>query len=58
MATAPEQTKAGQAHNDHRRNGAHLDTPDELEREQFSISDLTSDLVDLRNLGESLMRSR
>ncbi|WP_298305420.1 MerR family DNA-binding transcriptional regulator [uncultured Erythrobacter sp.] len=28
---------------EHRRNGAHLDRPDDLAREQFSISDLTSE---------------
>lgn len=31
------------ADNDRRHAGAHLDRPDELDREQFSISDLTSE---------------
>ena len=38
MATAPANENTEQ-----RRNGAHLDRPDKLEREQFSISDLTSE---------------
>ena len=43
MATVSIPTKADPANTDQRRNGAHIDTPDELEREQFSISDLTSE---------------
>ena len=38
MAPAPAQTKS-----DKRHSGAHLDKPDEHAREQFSISDLTSE---------------
>jgi len=48
MATAPEQTRdetppAIRGASEHRRNGAHLDTPDAQAREQFTISDLTSE---------------
>ena len=43
MATAQASSKAAEAETDQRHNGAHLDTPDKLEREQFSISDLTSE---------------
>ncbi|NQX93690.1 MAG: MerR family DNA-binding transcriptional regulator [Erythrobacter sp.] len=43
MATATADTKAAKAVNDERLTGAHIDTPDEFEREQFSISDLTSE---------------
>jgi DNA-binding transcriptional MerR regulator len=43
MATAHIDTKAGQANTQKRLGGAHIETPDELEREQFSISDLTSE---------------
>lgn len=43
MATAPLHPKAEKAENDQRLGGAHIETPDELEREQFSISDLTSE---------------
>jgi DNA-binding transcriptional MerR regulator len=46
MATAPKSTtenRASGAGDGQRRNGAHLDRPDKLEREQFSISDLTSE---------------
>jgi DNA-binding transcriptional MerR regulator len=47
MATAPARTSkdegAASAAPEQRRNGAHLDTPDALEREQFSISDLTTE---------------
>ena len=45
MATASEQKSdltSGQKGNQ-RRNGAHLDRPDKLSREQYSISDLTSE---------------
>ena len=46
MATAPDHD-ADKTPTDNpegqRRNGAHLDRPDKLEREQFSISDLTSE---------------
>lgn len=43
MATATADTRAAKAETSQRRNGAHIDTPDKLEREQFSISDLTSE---------------
>lgn len=43
MATATTASKAEPAETNQRRNGAHIDTPDKLEREQFSISDLTSE---------------
>ncbi|MEO1731007.1 MAG: MerR family DNA-binding transcriptional regulator [Pseudomonadota bacterium] len=43
MATASVQSKAVKAATDQRHQGAHIDTPDEFEREQFSISDLTSE---------------
>ncbi|MEM7700628.1 MAG: MerR family DNA-binding transcriptional regulator [Pseudomonadota bacterium] len=43
MATATAETKADTATTDQRLTGAHIETPDELEREQFSISDLTSE---------------
>jgi len=47
MATAPkEQPDDGRqtpAKDGQRRNGAHLDRPDKLSRERFSISDLTSE---------------
>jgi len=38
-----ENSPAKSIGSDQRRNGAHIDTPDALEREQFSISDLTSE---------------
>ena len=41
MATAPDPKT--DVDNPNRRNGAHLDRPDKLSREQFSISDLTSE---------------
>ncbi len=47
MATTTALTPASEMANepsaDQRHKGAHIDTPDELEREQFSISDLTSE---------------
>jgi len=43
MATASTHTKTKLTDLDHRHQGAHIDKPDELEREQFSISDLTSE---------------
>ncbi|MBV7259961.1 MerR family transcriptional regulator [Erythrobacter crassostreae] len=44
MATAPAHESAEKTTvNEQRRNGAHLDRPDKLSREQFSISDLTSE---------------
>jgi len=44
MATAPAQQDDSQtSEKEGRRNGAHLDRPDKHEREQFSISDLTSE---------------
>ncbi|MEL7197094.1 MAG: MerR family DNA-binding transcriptional regulator [Pseudomonadota bacterium] len=45
MATASIDTKTSALSNadEHRQNRAHLDTPDAQERDQFSISDLTSD---------------
>lgn len=41
MATAPDHEPARTSGK--QRNGAHLDRPDALSREQFSISDLTSE---------------
>ena len=41
MATAPDHKT--DSNNAQRRNGAHLDRPDKHAREQFSISDLTSE---------------
>lgn len=43
MATAPAHTESAIAGAEARRNGAHLDRPDIHEREQFTISDLTSE---------------
>lgn len=46
MATAPDHEtdqRQAEASEGQRRNGAHLDRPDKLAREQFSISDLTSE---------------
>ncbi|MDT8279517.1 MAG: MerR family transcriptional regulator, partial [Erythrobacter sp.] len=47
MATAPAQNPAANSETDTdhepRRNGAHLDRPDKHAREQFTISDLTSE---------------
>jgi len=45
MATAPknELDRTGKEASGQRANGAHLDRPDKLSREQFSISDLTSE---------------
>lgn len=43
MATASADTKAEKVVNGERLTGAHIDRPDKLEREQFSISDLTSE---------------
>jgi len=43
MATAPADTSALDPAAEPRRNGAHLDRPDVHEREQFTISDLTSE---------------
>ncbi|MCZ8136709.1 MAG: MerR family DNA-binding transcriptional regulator [Porphyrobacter sp.] len=44
MATAPAQNESASAVGaEARRNGAHLDRPDIHEREQFTISDLTSE---------------
>jgi len=43
MATAHADSQAEQADTQQRLNGAHIETPDKLEREQFSISDLTSE---------------
>jgi len=46
MATAPIETDSetqDAGRGDVRRNGAHLDTPDAKAREQYSISDLTSE---------------
>ena len=44
MATAHEtSTESSKTSNDGRRNGAHLDRPDAHEREQYSISDLTTE---------------
>ena len=44
MATAPASTAAVDPAAEPRRNGAHLDRPDVHEREQFTISDLTSEV--------------
>lgn len=41
MATASTMTASGEARNQH--DGAHVDRPDHKQREQFSISDLTSE---------------
>jgi DNA-binding transcriptional MerR regulator len=43
MATAPARTSAVDPAVEPRRNGAHLDRPDKHAREQFTISDLTSE---------------
>jgi len=43
MATAPANPAAQPADDEPRRNGAHLDRPDIHAREQFTISDLTSE---------------
>ncbi|MEA1619620.1 MerR family DNA-binding transcriptional regulator [Erythrobacter sp. T5W1-R] len=43
MATAPVNPPAIDPANEHRRTGAHLDRPDKHAREQFTISDLTSE---------------
>ena len=44
MASAPDRkSETSSSAEGRRRNGAHLDRPDKLEREQFSISDLTSE---------------
>lgn len=43
MATAPAQSESAVTGAEARRNGAHLDRPDIHEREQFTISDLTSE---------------
>lgn len=43
MATAPASTAATDTAQEPRRNGAHLDRPDVHAREQFTISDLTSE---------------
>lgn len=43
MATAPVTPPAIDPANEHRRTGAHLDRPDKHAREQFTISDLTSE---------------
>lgn len=46
MASAPKsntESSPASASEGMRRNGAHLDRPDKLEREQYSISDLTSE---------------
>lgn len=43
MATAPAPTAASDTAQEPRRNGAHLDRPDVHAREQFTISDLTSE---------------
>jgi DNA-binding transcriptional MerR regulator len=43
MATAPAQTSAVEPAAEPRRNGAHLERPDKHAREQFTISDLTSE---------------
>ncbi len=44
MATAPANNDSGKSGSgEARRNGAHLDRPDKLSREQYSISDLTSE---------------
>lgn len=44
MATAPANENSGKdTGNEQRRTGAHLERPDKHEREQYSISDLTSE---------------
>jgi DNA-binding transcriptional MerR regulator len=43
MATAPANTVGTDSATELRRNGAHLDRPDVHAREQFTISDLTSE---------------
>jgi DNA-binding transcriptional MerR regulator len=43
MATAPAHNAAVDPAAEPRRNGAHLDRPDKHAREQFTISDLTSE---------------
>jgi DNA-binding transcriptional MerR regulator len=43
MASAPAHTESASAGAEARRNGAHLDRPDIHKREQFTISDLTSE---------------
>lgn len=43
MATAPANPAGADMASESRRNGAHLDRPDVHEREQFTISDLTSE---------------
>lgn len=43
MATAPANPAGVDTASESRRNGAHLDRPDIHEREQFTISDLTSE---------------
>lgn len=43
MATAPASTAAADTAQEPRRNSAHLDRPDVHAREQFTISDLTSE---------------
>ncbi len=43
QAEKAESTAGATPHTNQRRNGAHIDTPDKLEREQYSISDLTSE---------------
>jgi DNA-binding transcriptional MerR regulator len=43
MATAPAHDLAAESAFEPRRNGAHLDRPDKHAREQFTISDLTSE---------------
>jgi DNA-binding transcriptional MerR regulator len=43
MATAPATPAGTESASELRRNGAHLDRPDVHEREQFTISDLTSE---------------
>ena len=44
MATIHADSTADQAGTEQRLSGAHIDTPDKLEREQFSISDLTVEI--------------
>jgi DNA-binding transcriptional MerR regulator len=43
MATAPAHTPNADLAAEPRRNGAHLDRPDKHAREQFTISDLTTE---------------
>ncbi|MEL7216985.1 MAG: MerR family transcriptional regulator, partial [Pseudomonadota bacterium] len=44
MASAPDHETANKEEaSGNRRNGAHLDRPDKLSRDQFSISDLTTE---------------